>query len=349
MISFIIPLRYKEKDYIYERAIEFIDYFSKTTLDVELVLSDSSKKKLLQSKSSKVKIVSYPFDGSLYSPAKARNEAIKLCSKKYIFFLDVDLFFSETFIESLVNIIKIKLIKEKLKFLMLPCLYLSPLGTKVFEQSNEKKNMIDIMRTSYIYGDNKYVERLAVNTSAIVLEKNYFTSIGMFSEDFDGHGGEDFELLHRLASYSPHSMRNEDYYLDIVEQFPADYRGFRKYLSIYSLEYFFSDLLLVHRWHKRELFNQFYMKRVKNESLLLEKMKQHDLKDNIWLNDEPFRDYKIFLNSLVLKHGYDEQQAIGFNRLQNNIKIKRPLGAKVRKLITRPRLFFVDMLHNWIK
>ena len=260
------------------------------------------------------------------------------------FFLDVDLFFSETFIDTLLNIVQTKLIQENMRFLMFPCLYLSQSGTKIFNQASNKKTIINKMRESYIYGENIYVERLAVNTSAIVVEKEYFQDIGMFSEDFNGHGGEDFELLHRLASYSPHSMKNDDYYYDKVEQFPRDYKGFRQYLSFYSLEYFFSDLLVVHRWHKRELFNSFYMKRTKNENLLIQKMKQHDLNNDVWKNKNPFVNYKKYLESLLFTHGYSLKEAIGFYRLKDNVKTRRPLSSKIRKLITRPRLFFTDML-----
>ena len=49
MISFLMPLRYKGKNYIYLRALEVIHYFETVALDVELVISDSSEMKLSQS------------------------------------------------------------------------------------------------------------------------------------------------------------------------------------------------------------------------------------------------------------------------------------------------------------
>jgi len=347
MISFLIPLKYNGKNFIYERAIEYILFFENIEFDVELIISDSSKKKLLSSKSKNVKIINTEYSSNIYSPAKSRNEGIVFCSKKYIFFLDVDLSFSETFIKSLLNEVQLKLVKNNAKFLMLPCLYMSELGTKKFDTSQNKKEILELFKKSYLFGENKYVERLAVNTSAIVLEKDYLLTIGMFSEDFQGHGGEDFELLHRLAAHYPHSIKNNDYYYDKVEQFPIKYKGFRQYLALYSFEYFFSDLLLVHRWHKRELFNMFYMNRIKNESLLIEKMKLHDENKYTWKITKPFPDYKDYLESLIVREGYDLNTAIGFHKMKDNIIINRPFSAKMRKLITRPKLFFTDMFKKY--
>ena len=346
MISFIVPVQYKKNNYIYQRAIELISFFEDLTEDVELVISDASKIKMLHSESEKIKIVNLEYTSGIYSPAKARNACIDYCTKEFLFFLDVDLSFSEIFISSLFDVIKEKIVFSESQFIMLPCLYLSELGTKEFDNSLNKKKTIALFRDTYIYGDNTYVERLAINTSAIALRREYFIKIGMFSEDFSGHGGEDFELLHRLASYNPHSMKNSDYYHDKVEQFIIDYKGFRQYLSLYSFEYLFSDLLMVHRWHKRELFNKFYMKRIGNENLLIQKMKQHDLNDGLWRSNESFVKYKDYLDHLLISQGYDLKKAIGFKKLKDEIIIKRPLSAKIRKLITRPKLFFIDMLRN---
>ena len=348
MISFIVPVRYHKNDYVYKRALELISLFETFDKDIELVISDASKIKMLHTYSEKIKIVNLEYTDDIYSPAKARNACIEYCVKEFLFFLDVDLFFSEVFISSLFDVIKEKILFGEAQFIMLPCLYLSELGTKDFDNSSNKKKTIDLFRDSYIYGNNIYVERLAVNTSAIVLRREYFIKIDMFSEEFCGHGGEDFELLHRLASYNPHSMKNHNYYHDKVEQFITDYKGFRQYLSLYSFEYLFSDLLIVHRWHKRELFNKFYMKRVGNENLLIQKMKHHDSNDSLWKSNEPFVKYEKYLESLLLSQGYDLKKAIGFKKLKDDIFIRRPLSAKIRKLITRPKLFFIDMLKNKI-
>jgi len=348
MISFIVPIKYDSKNYIYYRALALIDYFSKIVYDVELIILDSSKNKLVYSNSSKVKIVKLNYEKKIYSPAKARNECIHFSTKEFLFFLDVDLSFSDTFVKALLNLIHKEFVKSNKKFIMLPCLYLSKEGTQYFESQSSTQDLLNKFKKSYMIGENSFVERLAVNTSAILLRKKYFIEIGMFDEDFNGHGGEDFELLHRLAANSPHSKKGNDYYLDKVESFPINYTGFRKYMSYYSFEYLFTDLVLVHRWHERKLFNKFYFQRVKNESKLIEKMKTYDNlhKHKIWYAKNNMVDYEQFLKNIVKQSDIEPSKAIGLYKLRSDQNFQRPLSAKIRKLITRPNLFFSDMLNN---
>jgi len=238
---------------------------------------------------------------------------------------------------------------------MIPCLYLSDKGTNIFKKSENKQAMIEKLRESLLLGENTLVLRLALNTSSILLKKDYFFEIGMFSDDFKGHGGEDFELLHRLATLNPHSKKEDDYYIDEVNQFPYEYKGFRKYLIVYSLPYLFTNLLVVHLWHSRPLFNKFYFNRIKNETLLLDKMKKFDelnyFKNNVlWNVEKDFIDVKLMMNVLLKENGYIDEKFIGLKRYSNKVIIvKNPIGNKIRKLITRPRQFFIDMIKNRYK
>lgn len=357
MISFIVPVFYQKKDsYIVKRTEEFMQLFE-VYEDVELIIADASKLHLFQSESPHIKVVNLHFTMKNFSPAFARNEAVKYATKKYVFFLDVDLAFNEQFLQELIHEVQQNIEKQKSKFLMFPCLYLTQEGTSLFEAAKNKIEIIDELRDSLMMGDNKFVARLAVNTSAIVLEKDYFEVLGSFSEDFLGHGGEDFEFLHRLISFSPHSKINSEYYIDKVEQFPADYQGFRKYMAYYSLPYLFSNLVLVHRWHERPLFNSFYMQRPKNEDLLFTKMKEHDKKyaDHVWKTKKDPIDYHAFLTATMTQNGYIQKKYIGLFEYNKKVqKVQRPLSAKIRKLITRPKQFFLDifiikkLLRSWL-
>lgn len=349
MVSFIVPVFYKSKNsYIVQRAKKIIDLFEKYK-EFELIIADASKWYLLDSAFPNIKILNVNYNKGEFSPAIVRNLAVEKATKKYLFFLDVDLSFSELFLDTLKSEINQQLVENQKKFLMLPCFYLSPKGTKIYEHSKDKIEIINEFRESLLLGENKFVERLAINTSAIVLKKEYFIKIGKFSEDFFGHGGEDFEFIHRLMSLSPHFVRNEEeYYCDKVEQFPASYKGFRKYMAYYSMEYIFTDLVLVHRWHERALMNFFYMKRIKNENLLIKKMKDYDnkYKNSVWKATNKASNYQQFLEGLLRKYGYASGKYVGLCKYKDNVKIQRPLSAKIRKLITRPKQFFLDI--KWI-
>ena len=188
---------------------------------------------------------------------------------------------------------------------------------------------------------------MALNTSLIVLKKEYFYKIGKFDESFYGHGGEDFEFLHRLVSFNPHCIKNKDYYINEVSQFPAQYKGFRNYMAYYSLEYFFSDLLLIHRWHPRSLFNKFYMKKVKNHNLLVTRMEAYDnnpiIKSKIWQSQNKCEDLTVYILELQKQYNYDPEKYFGLFRYRDNVKLNKPISNKLRKLIINPKKFFEDM------
>ena len=198
----------------------------------------------------------------------------------------------------------------------------------------------------FLKGENNLVESISLNSSAMVMSKEYFMFIGGFEDFFAGHGGEDYNFIHQLCANNPHSIRNLDYYDDFKTPFIANAKGFRLYMAYYSLPNFFKNLILIHRWHPRPLNNNFYSQRVKNENLLQEKMKAFDLKfkGQIWKSTEPMPKIRDFIIALMQNYNYDPKKYPGFFSYADGVKpIKRPLSNKIRKLITRPREFFKDI------
>ncbi|QIV96492.1 glycosyltransferase [Allofrancisella inopinata] len=326
------------------RATYLVEKFSNLR-EFELIILDASPRKYLDIGKSYQNVKLFNVEATkAFSPAITRNECIKYAKYDYLFFFDVDLDFDSQFLSKLKREVLYKL-KRDSDFLMIPCYYLSRNGTSIFESSKSREIMLDI-KESFLLGDNEYVDRLAINTSAIVLRKSHFINIGMFNHDFFSHGCEDFELLHRLFSIRPHIKRDHDYYVDNVSQFVGNYKGFRRYMASFSLPYLFSDLALVHRWHERPLFNKFYLNRVKNEKLLELKMKYHDSKKDflgmkLWLSDLSI-DYDSFIKRLLESNGYDTNKYIGLYRFKKGVVVNRVKGARIRKLITRPKQYFKD-------
>lgn len=341
MVSIVMPVYYTNNtSYIVKRAQEHIRKFENRDR-FELVIADLSKKPCLISNAKNIKIINTFAKTTHFSPAFARNLASTFATKKYLFFFDVDLDYDISFEEKFFTEIQNNLETGKKNFLMIPCLYLSKKGTEAFT-SNQN---IESLKLSLLKGENDLVLRLAVNTSALVIDKNYFFKIGKFSEDFIGHGGEDFELIHRLAAYQPHGKRNSDYYDDKVEQFPANYSGFRRYFSFYALAYFFTDFLIVHKWHERPLTNKFYFRRKPNELLLKQKMCNFDkFHSDIWYESVDLLPQQEYLMNLMSLNGYDIEEYPGLFRYKKGVQQpKGSFGAKTRKLLTRPKAFFLDM------
>ncbi|WP_104721719.1 capsular polysaccharide export protein, LipB/KpsS family, partial [Helicobacter mesocricetorum] len=341
MLSFIIPIFYKNADsFIYKRALELVEKF-KDKEYFEVIFADCSKECLLKSNYAHIKILHSPSKAQIFSPAYARNQAVNFATQKYLFFYDVDMDYTSNFESLLLQEIESKLENGKRRFISLPFLYLTLEGTRIFERTRDFSKL----KMSFLKGENHLVESLSANSSAIILEKQYFKSLGGFREDFLGHGGEDFEFLHRLAAFNPHSLKPKDYYTDVRHQFLGDARGFRAYLSFYSLPYFFKDLVLLHRWHSRPLTSAFYFRRKPNEALLLESMRSFDLQNAscVWLSHNPSQDLCFFILSLMNDYGYKREDYSGFFHLGEGVKPrKKPIGGKIRKFLTRPKEFFSD-------
>jgi predicted glycosyltransferase involved in capsule biosynthesis len=98
--------------------------------------------------------------------------------------------------------------------------------------------------------------------------------MGGHDERFEGHGAEDFELLHRLSRHYP--IRKElprDYSMNTGSGPIKEYRGFRAYFSLYGDSCYREGLCLVHLYHpKRKIFG--YYKHRKNFRLLKKIMEQ---------------------------------------------------------------------------
>ncbi|ULO01704.1 hypothetical protein AVANS_1083 [Campylobacter sp. RM5004] len=333
-ISIISTVCYKNKNhFIYKRALELIEYFKNT--NYEFIISDASKDKILTSNYPNIKIIQSKYQNP-FSPAQARNEAIMYSSKKYILFYDIDLSNDNNFFIKLSNKIQQELETSIKKFILIPFVYLSQTGTKEFETN---KNL-QILKNSYLDGSRKFVENIGLNGVVMIINKEYLKNIGLFNINFQGHGGEDLELVHRLIANNPHSKKPDDYYINETSNVVANLKGFRKYMAYYTLPLFFEDLFLVHRWHDRPLFDNFYFKKSNNQDLLVSKMKEYDSKNkNIWKAEKEF-DFDSYLKNLCKK--YNIQNSIGLYSYDKNNK-KSNFKSKLRKLITRPKEFFKDI------
>lgn len=85
--------------------------------------------------------------------------------------------------------------------------------------------------------------------SAIVASRYHLLAIGGHDKSFVGHGAEDFELLHRLASYGPKGPRTGNYYLNTRRNAIQHYEGFRAYFALYGIDVFQRGLQMAHLWH----------------------------------------------------------------------------------------------------
>lgn len=281
----------------------------------------------------------------IFSPAEARNTIIKECESDQIFIFDIDLLpTDETLDYSLKKATSLSLSPE---FDMFPCLYLTKEETERFD--GDFQGCLE----SFLRGENHRVEGIALASSCLLMNREWFLQLGGFDEQFVGHGGEDLELIDRLTRHYPIGPRPDDYALNIKAQHPGDYQGFRRYFSYYALPHLFTGRFLVHQWHPRPLTHPYHKRRAGNDQLLEQMLARSEAERGplkgpvVPCNDlgGELPDFREWMIRLQEEAGYPVQEYPGLLRWQDGIKPKRPLWRKLRKLYLNPRAFFRDMFN----
>ncbi|HAV9442128.1 TPA: glycosyl transferase [Escherichia coli] len=281
--------------------------------------------------------------GFVYSPGIARGEAISKTESYYIFFLDVDLIPNDFLLSSLNNKSVLPQF-HKQAFEMYPCLYLTKEETERFD--GDFQGCLE----SFLRGENHRVEGIALASSCLLLNREWFLQLGGFDERFVGHGGEDLELIDRLCQHYPIGPRPADYGLNIKAQHPGDYQGFRRYFSYYALPHLFAGRFLVHQWHPRPLTHPYHKRRAGNDALLEQMLANPGpLKGPVIpcndLNGE-LPDFREWMIRLQEEAGYPVSEYPGLLRWKDGVTVKRPLWRKMRKLYLNPKAFFKDMVKS---
>ncbi len=299
-----------------------------------------------------VAVLSGKIDGQLiddiqpslvYSPGLSRNNAVAYSVAHSIFLVDADLLGAPVLLEQLTG--RSSNLSDLNAFEMYPCLYLTKEETERFD--GDFQGCLE----SFLRGENHRVEGIALASSCLLLNREWFLQLGGFDEQFVGHGGEDLELIDRLTRHYPIGPRPADYGLNIKAQHPGDYQGFRRYFSYYALPHLFAGRFLVHQWHPRPLTHPYHKRRAGNDQLLEQMLSRSEsergpLKGPIVpcndLNGE-LPDFREWMIRLQEEAGYPVSEYPGLLRWQDGIKPKRPLWRKLRKLYLNPKAFFRDM------
>lgn len=284
---------------------------------------------------------------SYYSAGIARNIAAKNTTAEKIFFVDLDLLFPASLITHLISSDK-GLTRVKINFEMYPCLYLTKEETERFD--GDFQGCLE----SFLRGENHRVEGIALASSCLLINREWFLQLGGFDERFVGHGGEDLELIDRLTRHYPIGPRPDDYALNIKAQHPGDYQGFRRYFSYYALPHLFAGRFLVHQWHPRPLTHPYHRRRAGNDAMLEQMLALPDdqrppLRGPVVPNPAlggvlpDFREWMIGLQEAA---GYPVADYPGLLRWQEGVTRRRPLWRKIRKLYLNPVAFFRDMFQS---
>ncbi|WP_429070710.1 galactosyltransferase-related protein [Aeromonas veronii] len=313
-----------------------------TLLHVSGTLPENFRQRLTDLKS--LKFLSHE-KMDVYSAGYARNEAVRAACGEYLFFVDADLLLNPQLLLGLPNRHKQLVQQCEQTFEMYPCLYLTKEETERFD--GDFQGCLE----SFLRGENHRVEGIALASSCLLINREWFLQLGGFDEQFVGHGGEDLELIDRLTRHYPIGPRPDDYALNIKAQHPGDYQGFRRYFSYYALPHLFAGRFLVHQWHPRPLTHPYHRRRAGNDQLLEQMLSRTEAERGplkgpvVPCNDlgGELPDFREWMIRLQEEAGYPVSEYPGLLRWQEGVQRKRPLWRKLRKLYLNPRAFFADM------
>lgn len=285
-------------------------------------------------------LVTDPAPQQPFAPGMARNVGARAASGDTLLFYDVDLVCQADFIDRVQAWAAGD--REAHEFLMIPCLYLTREATEELGFHGRPVDLSPLL-ASMLAGDGDRVSHVAVSTSTVAVSRAYFLELGGNRPDYRGHGCEDFDLLHRMAARWPIGPRPSDYHDDVKARFPGDYRGFRAYLARYALPHLFDGLYTAHLWHPRPARQRYFRRRRTNEELLQELMRRHDAEPGVWNgNGQPLEPLADYIAKVQREAGFDPEAYPGLFRWRPGVTGPPRTGAKLRKLLFRPRAFFAD-------
>lgn len=225
-----------------------------------------------------VKLSSEESNSPIPNLSRLRNLAAKKISSKYIFLLDVDIYFDYDKLET--EILKIK--KSNIPFKIYPCVYLTKNGSKLL--INGKPG--DVIFNEYLERKNEdIVQHIAIPSSVLILKKNDFILLNGFNEKFTGHGYEDFDFISRLLTKYNLLNPHNDFFIDKAYISPLLSVGFRAYLGVFCLENLVDHALFFHLYHEKSKDEEYYKARKVNSAYFLQESKKKIATKTLYEND----------------------------------------------------------------
>ncbi|MFC5775839.1 hypothetical protein [Ectobacillus antri] len=281
-LGVIFPFRYSEdRPDAFERAHWiFSEWSNKKDIKFYMVDSGSPQKYANQLENIcneyDVNYIYLDTSYEMFSAGKARDVGAIWANAEYLFFQDIDLLGYEGFYdELLIEIEARELCYNNEDFIMIPAIYLTEEASKEYINTNPKLRKSKFVQKVYEGNKDLYVN-LASGSSALLINRLHYLSIGGHDNDFFGHGFEDFELIHRLSSISNYYKRPREYYTDFRNWGATDYKGFRSLFRLHGDLAAIKGMYLFHIYHPNNKKSAYVSSTANNRKLLTDKMKQYD-------------------------------------------------------------------------
>lgn len=277
LISIIIPLRLTRGVFEAEERVQLI--ISSIPADLyEIIVVDygtpSDKKGVVSEicrKHKHVTLVRVDAETDLFSIGAARDIGVQHARTPMVMFNDIDFFCPTEMYRRVHEEVRSRgMVENIFDFFCVPVMWLTEQATEELHEdlcASKLDRFIYKYHSAALEKNDHVVDTVCYGSSAIVVNKHNYLAIGGHNRRFSGHGAEDYDVLHRLASTWMKGPRTADYYKDTKSNLPVRYEGFRAFFAAYGLDVFQRGIFMVHMWHPtRRMPNYFQSK--KNFALL---------------------------------------------------------------------------------
>ncbi len=232
---------------------------------------------LSEMETDRIRIVRHPKPHALFSIGHCRDFGAQMARRAVIMFHDIDFLGDEQTYRSIhAEVMARDMASNLFDFFCVPVLFLTEAGTSAyFERSAAGKHLLPDSTLETLEAADALVQSAAFGSSAMVINRHHYLSIGGHDPDFHGHGAEDYDLLHRLSSLAPKGLRPHDYATDFKSNNVRRYWGFRAFFALYGIDLYAKGLHLVHLWHPRRK-EKGYFRPNRNFRILKRAMRKFD-------------------------------------------------------------------------
>lgn len=224
-----------------------------------------------------VRVVRHPSPHPLFSIGQARDFGVQMARSPVIIFNDIDFLGTEAMYRAIhAEAARRGMAANLFDFFCVPVLFLTEPGTAAWLAAGEgEKPFAGSLSVEALEADRERIQSVAYGSSAMVVNRHHYLSLGGHDPRFTGHGAEDYDLLHRLAALAPKGPRPHDYFTDYKDNNVRHYWGFRPFFALYGLDLLPRGVHLVHLWHPRRM-EKGYFRPGRNFRLLKRIMKRFD-------------------------------------------------------------------------
>ena len=200
-----------------------------------------------------IEIARHPRPQKLFSIGGARDFGVQMARQKIIMFNDIDFLApAEMYRRIHAEAMRRDLATNMFDFFCVPVLFLTEAGSAHwFAEQKAGRPFVKTFEVSWLEANSDDIQFTAFGSSAMVVNRHHYLSLGGHDPDFVGHGAEDYDILHRLAALAPKGPRPHDYETDYRDNNVRNYWGFRAFFALYGLDVFLAGIHLVHLWHPR--------------------------------------------------------------------------------------------------